>query len=62
MRVRGVFFLVILLLVVALIAKPTGLWQEFKRAWSRREWTLRILATIAVLYFLYGLYTMFLVE
>lgn len=57
MRVRGLFFLVVLLLVVALIAKPTGLWQEFKRAWATREWTLRILATIAVLYFLYGLYT-----
>ena len=58
MRARGLLFIVVLILVVALIAKPTGLWNEFQRAWSRREWTLRILATIAVLYFLYGVYTM----
>lgn len=56
MRARSVLFLIVLAVVIALVAKPTGLYQEFKRAWSTREWTLRILATMAVLYFLYGIY------
>ena len=30
--------------------------QEVRRLWDRREYTIKVLATVITIYFLYGLY------
>ncbi len=58
MSLSRIFWLLVLLLLI-LIFKPSGLWKEMKRIWAQRELVLRILVTVIVLYFLYGLYSLY---
>jgi hypothetical protein len=46
-----------MLFLIAL--RPRGMWTEIKRSWAQRERIVRVLFFIVVVYFLYGLYTMY---
>jgi hypothetical protein len=58
MRVRVLFLLLVLLLLIWLF-KPANAWSEAKRMWSQRELMLRVLVVIIVLYMVYGVYELY---
>jgi hypothetical protein len=49
----------LLLLLIIVLMRPSGLWQELKRMWAQRELLLRVLVVMIGIYFLYGLYSMY---
>ncbi len=51
--------LLILLGVIVIIYFPRGVWREFKRAWARRDWLLRVAVVGVGIYLLYGLFRMY---
>jgi len=53
----ALILIVIMLFLIAL--RPRGMWTEIKRSWAQRERIVRVLFFIVVVYFLYGLYTMY---
>jgi len=58
MSIRRDFLLILIILLIFLI-KPTGFWRELKLLWARREQLLRVLLVAVVLYFLYGIYSLY---
>lgn len=57
--VRRFLFILLLILIVAVLAKPSGTWKELKRIWSQKDWLLQVLAVVISAYFIYGLYRWF---
>ena len=53
-------FLIIIIIVLLVLIKPTGFWREIKQMWAQRERLVRVLVVVVGLYFLYGLYTLYL--
>jgi hypothetical protein len=49
----------LLLLLIIVLMRPSGMWQEMKRMWTQRELLLRVLVVMIGIYFLYGLYSMY---
>jgi hypothetical protein len=52
-------FLIIIIIVLLVLIKPTGFWHEIKQIWGQRERLIRVLVVVVGLYFLYGLYTLY---
>jgi len=52
-------FLLILLVLLIMLVKPTGFWREIKLLWARREYIVRVLFVLVTVYFLYGLYSLY---
>ena len=53
---RRFLFAVIIILLFYSVVKPSATWQEARRMWSQRDRILRVLVTVIVVYFLYGLF------
>lgn len=51
--------LIILVIVIATVYRPVGVWREVKRVWARRHYVLRVLVVVLGIYLLYGLYNMY---
>ncbi len=58
MKLRLFFLLVALILVVWLL-KPSVVWAEVKRLYSQRNYVWGVLAAAVGVYMLFGLYTLF---
>ncbi len=58
MKFRWILLLV-LVVAVMFLARPKESWTEVKRSWARREWIVTMLLVAVVVYFLYGVYTMY---
>ena len=56
MSSRRLLTTLILVLIILVLARPTAMAQEVRRLWDRREYTIKVLATVITIYFLYGLY------
>ncbi|CAN5521026.1 hypothetical protein BH10CHL1_BH10CHL1_04410 [soil metagenome] len=52
-------FLIIIIIVLLVLIKPTGFWREIKLIWAKRERLVRVLVVVVGLYFIYGLYTLY---
>ncbi|MCX6049919.1 MAG: hypothetical protein NT075_32885 [Chloroflexi bacterium] len=52
-------FLIIVIIILLVLIKPTGFWREIKQIWGQRERLIRVLVVVVGLYFLYGLYTLY---
>jgi len=50
---------VLLILAVAFMLRPKGMWGEAKRSWEQRNRILRMLVIIIASYLIYGLYKMY---
>jgi hypothetical protein len=53
------FLFLFLVLICFWVFKPAKMWDESKRIWAQRELILRILVTLIVAYFAYGLYELY---
>lgn len=53
---RRIFYLLLIILILAFLGRPSDTWQEMRRAWARRDWILKVLVTVISVYFLYGLF------
>lgn len=53
--------LLVVLMIVALIVmlRPTGVWGEAKRSWEQRNRILRVLIVVIGIYLVYGIYSMY---
>ncbi len=58
MKLRTVLMLIVIMLFLIAL-KPRGMWTEIKRSWAERERIMRVLFFVVVVYFLYGLYSMY---
>lgn len=58
MKLRYMLVLIVIMLFF-IVLKPRGMWAEFKRTWAQRERIVRVLFFVVVVYFLYGLYSMY---
>lgn len=58
MKLRNVLALIVIMLFLIAL-KPRGMWTELKRSWAQRERIVRVLFFVVIVYFLYGLYTMY---
>ncbi len=58
MKLRTVLMLIVIMLFLIAL-KPRGMWTEIKRSWAERERIMRVLFFMVVVYFLYGLYSMY---
>ena len=49
--------LLYLLIIIALLAltRPGAAWAEAKRIWAQRNWMLGVIATVLLIYLVYGL-------
>ena len=54
------FYLILLILILALLARPSAIWGESKRMWQARDRVLRVMVVVIVAYLLYGLYGLYL--
>ena len=52
-------FLLILIVLLLMLFKPTGFWREIKQLWAQREYIVRVLFVLVSIYFLYGLYSLY---
>jgi hypothetical protein len=52
-------FIIIVVIILLVLIKPTGFWREIKQMWAQRERLVRVLVVLVVLYFLYGLYSLY---
>lgn len=50
---------VLLILMVAFMLRPKGMWGEAKRSWEQRNRILRMLVIIITAYLIYGLFKMY---
>ncbi len=57
MKVRWLWLL-LLIAVFYLVAKPSSAWSEMRRSWARREWIVTVVLILVGGYLLYGIYTM----
>ncbi len=57
MKVRWLWLL-LLIVVFYLVAKPGSAWTEMRRSWARREWIVTVVLILVGGYLLYGIYTM----
>lgn len=53
------FWLLLLILVFLVLARPGHAWADLKRSWKRREWIVTTLLVAVLGYLLYGLYILF---
>ncbi len=51
--------LIILVVVIATVYRPRGVWRELMRLWGQREYVLKVIVVVMAIYFLYGLYSMY---
>lgn len=51
--------IVLLILALAFMLRPKGMWGEAKRSWEQRNRILRMLVVIIAVYLVYGLYKMY---
>ncbi len=58
MSIRRDFLIIVIILLVVLI-KPTGFWREIKQVWAQRDRLVRVIVFVVGLYFLYGLYSLY---
>ena len=58
MKLRTVLMLIVIM-VFLIALKPRGMWTEIKRSWAERERIMRVLFFVVMVYFLYGLYSMY---
>ncbi len=58
MSIRRDFLVIIIILLLVLI-KPSGFWREIKQIWALRERLVRVIVFAVGVYFLYGLYTLY---
>ena len=58
MTSRRVWILLIIVVVLILI-RPSQVWKETKRTWAQRDLILRILVSLIGLYLIYGLYSLY---
>jgi hypothetical protein len=49
--------LIYLLIIIALLTltRPSAAWAEAKRIWSQRNWMLGVIATVLLIYLVYGI-------
>ena len=57
-KLRTVLMLIVIM-VFLIALKPRGMWTEIKRSWAERERIMRVLFFVVMVYFLYGLYSMY---
>jgi hypothetical protein len=53
-------FLLLIIIFLLLLYKPSGIWAEMRRTWRMRDSILRVLVLIIGLYFLYGILQLYL--
>ncbi len=58
MKLRWILLL-LLVAAVMFLARPKEAWTEMKRSWARREWIVTMLLVAVIVYFLYGVYSMY---
>ncbi len=58
MNIRRILILLMVLLIVVL-ARPRGVWNESRQLWGQRNRILRVLVVTVVVYFLYGLFQLY---
>jgi hypothetical protein len=52
-------FLLLIIIFLLLVYKPSGIWAEMRRTWRMRDSVLRVLVAIIGLYLLYGVYELY---
>jgi len=57
-KLRYMLVLIVIMLFL-IVLKPRGMWAEMKQTWAQRERIVRVLFFVVVVYFLYGLYSMY---
>lgn len=58
MNLRRILFLVLIVALIWLF-RPAATWSELERIWARREIVLRALVVMILIYFAYGLYSLY---
>lgn len=58
MKLRYMLALIVIMLFLIML-RPRGMWIEIKKTWAQRERIVRVLFFAAIVYFLYGLYSMY---
>jgi hypothetical protein len=52
-------FLLLIIIFLLLLYKPSGIWAELRRTWRMRDSILRVLVAIIGLYLLYGVFQLY---
>lgn len=54
MSSRRILIYLFIILVLLTLSRPRQAWAEAQRIWAQRNWMLGVIATMLLIYFLYG--------
>jgi hypothetical protein len=55
MSSRRILLYLLIILVLLTLTRPSAAWAEAKRIWVQRNWMLGVIATVILIYLVYGI-------
>ena len=59
MTSRRILMYLVIILLLAVAARPRAAWQEAQRIWSQRNYIMAVLVTAIGVYLIYGFYQLY---